>query len=49
MLSGDGRRNLENVPYLAIFPGLAISVVVLAFNLLGDVLRDLFAPRLRSR
>ncbi len=49
MLSGEGRRNLETAPYLAIFPGLAISVVVLAFNMLGDALRDLLDPRLRSR
>ena len=49
MLSGEGRRNLENAPYLAVFPGLAISVVVLAFNMLGDALRDLLDPRLRSR
>jgi peptide/nickel transport system permease protein len=48
MLSGEGRRNLENAPYLAVFPGLAISVVVLAFNMLGDALRDLLDPRLRS-
>jgi peptide/nickel transport system permease protein len=49
MLSGEGRRNLETAPYLAIVPGLAISVVVLAFNMLGDALRDLLDPRLRSR
>jgi len=49
MLSGEGRRNLETAPYLAIFPVLAISVVVLAFNMLGDALRDLLDPRLRSR
>jgi ABC-type dipeptide/oligopeptide/nickel transport system permease subunit len=49
MLSGEGRRNLETAPYLAIFPGVAISVVVLAFNMLGDALRDLLDPRLRSR
>ena len=49
MLSGEGRRNLETAPYLAIFPGLAISVVVLAFNMLGDALRDLLDPRLRTR
>ena len=40
---------IETAPYLAIFPGLAISVVVLAFNMLGDALRDLLDPRLRSR
>lgn len=49
MLSGEGRRNLETAPYLAIFPGLAISIVVLAFNMLGDALRDLLDPRLRQR
>jgi peptide/nickel transport system permease protein len=49
MLSGEGRRNLEVAPYLAVFPGLAISVVVLSFNMLGDALRDLLDPRLRSR
>jgi peptide/nickel transport system permease protein len=49
MLSGEGRRNLETAPYLAIFPGVAISVVVLAFNMLGDALRDLLDPQLRSR
>jgi ABC-type dipeptide/oligopeptide/nickel transport system permease subunit len=49
MLSAEGRRNLETAPYLAIFPGVAISIVVLAFNMLGDMLRDLLDPRLRSR
>jgi peptide/nickel transport system permease protein len=49
MLSGEGRRNLETAPYLAIFPSVAISIVALAFNMLGDALRDLLDPRLRSR
>jgi peptide/nickel transport system permease protein len=49
MLSSEGRRNLETAPYLAIFPGLAISIVVLAFNMLGDALRDVLDPRLRTR
>jgi ABC-type dipeptide/oligopeptide/nickel transport system permease subunit len=49
ILGGEGRRNLELAPYLAIFPGLAISVAVLAFNMLGDALRDLLDPRLRTR
>jgi ABC-type dipeptide/oligopeptide/nickel transport system permease subunit len=34
--------------YLVIFPGLAISIVILAFNLLGDSLRDILDPRLRG-
>jgi peptide/nickel transport system permease protein len=49
MLSGDGRRYMEVGPWLAIFPGLAISLTVLAFNLLGDSLRDILDPRLRTR
>jgi len=49
MLSGEGRRSLETAPYLAIFPGLAISIVVLAFNMFGDAVRDLLDPRLRTR
>jgi peptide/nickel transport system permease protein len=49
MLSGEGRRSLETAPYLAIFPGLAISIVVLAFNMFGDAMRDLLDPRLRTR
>jgi peptide/nickel transport system permease protein len=48
MLGSSGVSGFEQQPWLAIFPGLAISVVVLAFNLLGDTLRDLLDPRLRS-
>ena len=43
-LDSDGKENAI-YQYLAVFPGLAISVVVLAFNMLGDALRDLLAPR----
>lgn len=38
----------DQYPWLVIFPGLAISLVVLAFNLLGDTLRDILDPRLRG-
>lgn len=48
MLSGSGRAYLETAPWIAIFPGLAITVVVLAMNLLGDGLRDALDPRLRG-
>lgn len=48
MLSGEGRRSLETAPYLALFPGMAISMVVLAFNMFGDALRDVLDPRLRT-
>jgi len=49
MLAGTGRRYMEEAPWMAIFPGLAISLTVLAFNMLGDILRDMFDPRLRAR
>lgn len=38
----------ERAPWLAIFPGAAIGLTVMAFNLLGDTLRDLLDPRLRG-
>ncbi|WP_152657490.1 nickel transporter permease [Oceanobacillus sp. CFH 90083] len=47
MLS-DGRNYLYNAPHVALFPGLAIVVAVLAFNLLGDGLRDAFDPKTKE-
>ncbi|HTE87061.1 MAG TPA: ABC transporter permease [Dehalococcoidia bacterium] len=49
MLAGQGRVYMEQAPWLAIFPGLAITLTVLAFNLFGDALRDTWDPRLRGR
>jgi len=46
MLS-EGSRYLEIAPWVAVFSGLALSVSVLAFNLLGDALRDFFDPKQR--
>jgi ABC-type dipeptide/oligopeptide/nickel transport system permease subunit len=43
---GDQRSSVFNAPHLLIFPGLAIMITVLAFNLLGDGLRDALDPRL---
>ena len=40
---------MEQAPWLAIFPGLAISLTVLGFNLFGDTLRDVWDPKLRGR
>jgi len=37
---------LETNPYMAIFPGIAIILLVLSFNFLGDALRDAFDPKL---
>lgn len=42
------RTYMEIAPWLAIFPGLAIMLVVLGFNFLGDGLRDILDPRLRD-
>jgi len=47
-LSGDARAYFEHAPWMAIFPGAAISLTVLSFNLLGDAMRDIFDPRLRG-
>ena len=44
----DGVPHLLNAPWLSVFPGLAILLTVLAFNLLGDGLRDVLDPRLRE-
>jgi len=44
-----GTRFLRDAPHLSTFPGLAIMVTVVGFNLLGDGLRDLFDPRSRQR
>ena len=43
------REHMETLPYLAIFPGLAIFFAVLGFNLFGDGLRDILDPRLADR
>jgi ABC-type dipeptide/oligopeptide/nickel transport system permease subunit len=48
MLASTGRAFMEQAPWLAIFPGLAISVAVLGFNLFGDTLRDAWDPKLRN-
>ncbi len=47
-LSSGLHGSAQQHPYLVIFPGAAISIVVLAFNLLGDTLRDVLDPRLRG-
>jgi ABC-type dipeptide/oligopeptide/nickel transport system permease subunit len=49
MLSSTGRAFMEQAPWLAIFPGLAISLAVFGFNLFGDTLRDAWDPRLRRQ
>jgi peptide/nickel transport system permease protein len=48
MLSGSGRSYMYQAPWMAIWPGVAISLAVFGFNMLGDALRDLLDPRLRG-
>ena len=43
---GREYNNIQNAPHLIFFPGIAITLTVLGFNLLGDGLRDAFDPRL---
>lgn len=43
----DGRAYLFNAPHLVIFPALAVMLAVLAFNFIGDALRDFLDPRSR--
>jgi peptide/nickel transport system permease protein len=48
MLAGSGRSYMQRAPWMAIFPGTAISLAVFGFNMLGDALRDVLDPRLRG-
>ena len=49
MLSGAAINYMYAAPYLAIWPGMALSVVVYSTNMFGDALRDLLDPRLRGQ
>jgi ABC-type dipeptide/oligopeptide/nickel transport system permease subunit len=48
LMLGEERNSVFNAPHLVMFPGLAIMLTVLSFNLLGDGLRDALDPRLRG-
>ncbi len=45
---GEGKSYLQNAPWIAIFSGIAIVLIVLAFNFVGDAARDAFDPRLKG-
>jgi peptide/nickel transport system permease protein len=47
MLQGGAEQYAETAPWVAIFPGLAITISVFAFNMFGDALRDVLDPKLR--
>lgn len=49
MLSGDGLSFMRRNPWMAVWPGLTITLAVFSFNVFGDALRDILDPRLRGR
>ncbi len=48
MLSREGRSYMEIAPWLAIWPGVFLTITVYSLNMFGDALRDLLDPRLRG-
>ncbi len=48
MLGGSGRRYMFLAPWMVIWPGLALAIVVYGVNMFGDALRDVLDPRLRG-
>jgi peptide/nickel transport system permease protein len=48
MLSSESRTYMESAPWLAIWPGIFLSLTVFGWNVLGDALRDLLDPRMRG-
>jgi peptide/nickel transport system permease protein len=48
MLTGSARTYMFLAPWIAIWPGLALSIVVYGVNMFGDAVRDLLDPRLRG-
>ncbi|MFH1029158.1 MAG: ABC transporter permease [Pseudomonadota bacterium] len=48
MLSGSGRAYMFQAPWMVIWPGLALSIVVYGVNMFGDAVRDLLDPRMRG-
>ena len=49
VMLADAKSYIESSPWLVTLPGLCILFVVLAFNLLGDGLRDALDPKLKGR
>ena len=48
LLSREGREYMERAPWLAVWPGLCLTITVFSLNMFGDALRDLLDPRLRG-
>lgn len=49
MLAGEVARYARAAPWLAIYPGIALTMAVFSFNIFGDALRDILDPRMRGR
>lgn len=49
VLASEGWRSLKTYPHLTIYPGIALFLTMLAFNLFGDGLRDAFDPKMKNR
>ena len=45
----EGYQGLRSNPHIVLIPGIALTVLTLAFNFMGDGLRDAFDPKMRSR
>ncbi len=48
MITNQGRANMFTAPYMCLFPGICITVMVIAANMFGDGLRDVMDPRLKG-
>jgi peptide/nickel transport system permease protein len=48
MLGGSGRDYMFQAPWMAFWPGLALSIVIYGVNMFGDAVRDILDPRLRG-
>ena len=48
LLSREGRQYMEQAPWLALWPGLALTITIYSLNMFGDAMRDLLDPRLRG-
>ena len=48
MLSREGRQYMQQAPWLALWPGLCLTIAVYSLNMFGDAMRDLLDPRLRG-
>jgi len=48
LLSREGRKYMQQAPWLALWPGVCLTITVWSLNMFGDAMRDLLDPRLRG-